>query len=271
MKSLRKKNPTGMRKSSEYSDLSMITDAHVHMGYYPRACREDLEYYSPRRMFNVLKRCDVREFIVSSTCAQIREIGIRDVVNEAKEMRRVAGERAHQFFWLSGHLYDEDPQMNWMESGLFEGVKFHEGETAWLKERRGDLMWIIGRVARLGFKVQFHCGGSEGCRAAELAEMVRCFPETHFDFAHCRPMAEMAAVIAQSENVWTDTAYLDFGEFANLADYDWRGRLMFGTDLPVWQARNADGLTKQYREYVARFEKTGLWAVSNAAFQSYLD
>ena len=49
-------------------------------------------------------------------------------------------------------------------------------------------------------------------------------------------MEEMAKVVADCPNVWTDTAYMAIGEFPRLHDYEWHGRLMFGTDLPVWQA-----------------------------------
>ena len=72
----------------------------------------------------------------------MEEINITDIVCEALELKRLAGNRAHVFFWLSGHLYDQDLEMKWLESGLF----------------------------------------------------------------------------------------------SKLCDYDWHGRLMFGTDLPVWQA-----------------------------------
>lgn len=54
-----------------------------------------------------------------------------------------------------------------------------------------------------------------------------------------------------------------------LSGYDWHGRLMFGTDLPVWQAHENCGLTKQYREYALKFRMTGLEANSDAAFRGF--
>ena len=68
----------------------MICDAHVHVGYFSRKGEEEPFYYSPRRILGVLNRCGVNEFIVSSTCAQIDSITIDDIVNEAKEMKRIA-------------------------------------------------------------------------------------------------------------------------------------------------------------------------------------
>ena len=248
----------------------MLCDAHVHMGYYSRKGWREPFYYSPRLVFGVLNRCGVDEFIVSSTCAQIAEIGIKDVVREAREMKRLAGRRAHIFFWLSGHLYDEDPSMEWLNSGLFEGIKLHVGETPWVKERANDLWEILSVAAERGLPVMFHAGLNEGSRPKELAEIACNFTSVNFNFAHCRPMDEMAKVIADCPNVWTDTAYIPYEFFPKLLDYDWHGRLMFGTDLPVWLAHENIGVTKRYREYVQAFSTTGLLMVSCAAFRGYL-
>ena len=95
----------------------MFCDAHVHSGYYSRKDYEEPFYYSPRRILGVLDRCGINEFIISSTCAQIAETGINALVREAREMKRLAKRRAHIFFWLSGHLFDEDPMMKWLGSG----------------------------------------------------------------------------------------------------------------------------------------------------------
>ena len=83
-------------------------------------------------------------------------------------------------------------------------------------------------------------------------------------------MDEMAKVIADCPNVWTDTAYMAIDEFPKLCDYDWHGRLMFGTDLPVWQAKERVGLTRRYREYVRAFRETGLEAAADAAFRKFV-
>ena len=127
----------------------MICDAHVHIGYYPRKGYDRPFYYSPRRIAGILDRCGIDEFIVSSTCAQMEEIGIADIVHEARELKRLAGNRAHVFFWLSGHLYDQDPEMGWLESGVFEGIKLHEGETPWMKCRKKALRKILLAASEL--------------------------------------------------------------------------------------------------------------------------
>ena len=233
-------------------------DAHVHVGYYSRKGYREPFYYSPRRVIGVLNRCSVEEFIISSTCAQVAEIGIRDILSEAREVRRIAGERAHQYFWLSGHLYDEDPEMHWMDSKLYEGIKFHEGETKWMTERQYDLRHILDIAQARHFGVQFHSGDLDGARPRQLAEIAKAYPRIKFIFAHCQPTDEMAEIVRKYANVWTDTAYMSINDFAKLKNYEWQGRLLFGTDLPVWQAREKCGLTERYRQYLSAWRRVGI-------------
>jgi hypothetical protein len=200
----------------------------------------------------------------------MEEIRVADIVREAWELKRLAGNRAHVFFWLSGHLYDEDSAMKWIETGLFDGIKLHEGETPWMKCRKKALRKILLAASERNLPVMFHAGEDAGCCPYKLAKVVREFPNVRFNFAHCRPMDEMAKVIADCPNVWTDTAYMAIGEFPKLRDYDWHGRLMFGTDLPVWQAHERVGLTKRYREYLQAFRETGLEAAADAAFRNFV-
>ena len=172
-------------------------------------------------------------------------------------------------FLLGRHLYDEDSAMKWIVTGLFDGIKLHEGETPWVKCRKIALRKILSVASERNLPVMFHAGEDAGCRPSKLAKVAREYPNVRFNFAHCRPMDEMAKVIADCPNVWTDTAYMAIGEFPKLCDYDWHGRLMFGTDLPVWQANERVGLTKRYREYLRAFRETGLEAAADAAFRNF--
>jgi len=68
----------------------------------------------------------------------------------------------------------------------------------------------------------------------------------------------MAEVMAECPNVWTDTAFMALEDFERLNRYEWHGRLMFGTDLPVWQAYEDCSLMRRYREHVEAFRQTGI-------------
>ena len=58
-------------------------------------------------------------------------------------------------------------------------------------------------------------------------------------------------------------------ELQKLSGYAWHGRLMFGTDLPVWQSHENCGLAKRYRECVRAFRATGLEKDAGKAFRKF--
>lgn len=245
-------------------------DAHVHCGYFNRKGEECPCYYSPRRISGVLERSGIKEYIVSSTCAQIRAVRVQDMIAEAEELHRQAFGRAHVFFWLSGHLYEQDKKLRWLDSGYFEGVKFHECETRWLGERRKELYKILEVLESRGVPVQFHTGPGSEASPSVFTEIVSSFKGLRFDLAHCSPMDEMNQIVRSHENVWTDTADFPLDCLARLREYDWQGRLMFGTDLPIWQAHERIGLLKRHREYVRVFKDLGYEEESCSAFRAYL-
>ena len=205
-----------------------------------------------------MDRCGVEEFIVSSTCAQVEEIGIADMIREAEEMKRLAGARAHVFCWISGRMLDEDPKLRFLDCGVYEGVILHEGETAWNQERPDDLERILTEAKNRHWSVQFHCGECDGMRPTELAKWAERFPMVNFDFAHCRPMGEMAQVIATHENVFTDCSYMPADLIARLKDFDWRGWLMFGSDFPAYHTSEEVGFSRKYRSILNAWQSTGL-------------
>lgn len=242
-------------------------DAHVHVGYYSRLGSREPFYYSPRRIAGVLRRCGVEDFIVSSTCSQVTCIPLADILREAREMKRVAGTRAHQFFWLAGRFYDDDRNLKVLDTGLYEGLKLHELETPWMGARRSDLGRVLAIAEERHFPVQFHCG-PEPCSPRALAKIAAKFPSINFDFAHCFPMDEMAAVMSDLPNVWTDVAWLADDAWARLGDYNWHGRLLFGSDFPAYHAKKDGTFAGLYRKTLGEFRaRVG---ESDAAFKRFL-
>lgn len=247
----------------------MVVDAHVHLGWFARKAT-GLHYYSPRRILGVLDRCGVASFVVSSTTAQAIGATIDGVISEAREMRRLSGARAKIFYWLSGAFYEKDPELTALATGLFDGIKLHESEGHWVEKRPEALRRVLHVLTERDLPVQFHSGLDEPCSPHALAAYAREFPTVRFDFAHCRPMSDMADVIASCPNVWTDTAYMSEECMAMLPSYNWHDRLMFGSDLPVWQAYEDVSLTKRYREMVRCFLRTGLAKSADIAFNKFL-
>ncbi len=250
----------------------MICDAHVHVGYYNRLGHDKPFYWSPRKVAGVLIRCGVSEFIVSSTNAQVEGISREDILREGREMRLRAGSGAHQFYWLSGRLYDEDKSLSFLDSGLFEGLKFHELETPWMGKRKNDMLQILAVAAERELPVQFHCAPCSGCSATDLMTLAERFPQIRFDFAHFKPADETVSVMERCPNVFADTSTFRAYDFKGLPTISRhvRERIMFGTDFPAMHARTATGLTAWYRNQIRDFAKYFDIDCSTCAFHRFL-
>lgn len=216
-------------------------DAHVHMGYFPRWGKEDPYYYSPRRIFGALSRAGVDEFIVSSTNA-VWDIEGTSMHAEAKEMKRLAGTRAHVFFWVSLRYLEYDPDLLRLPDGLYEGFKLHGGESSWLQNPE-QLKCVLSQARERAFPVQIHTGKSDN-GIGEYLPYCRCFPELSIDLAHGLPHEDVPAVLAELPHVYVDTAFVPANTVQAWLDAgaDER-RIMFGSDVPAPQRYAKIGLS----------------------------
>lgn len=212
-------------------------DAHVHMGYFPRLGQEEPYYYSPRRILGALTRGGVDEFIVSSTNA-VWDVEGTSMHTEAQEMKRLAGYRAHIFFWVSMRYLARDPDLERLPENLYEGVKIHGGESAWLHYPE-LLVRVLSIAQERSYPVQIHTGMNDNGVINTMSEYLpycRRFPELSIDLAHGKPHEDVPAVLAEHPNIYVDTAFVGpetVKAWLN-AGADER-RIMFGSDIPAPQ------------------------------------
>ncbi len=208
----------------------MICDAHVHVGtpgngdIPPEA--------SPRFVANLLKTCGVRAFIFSSLDAQMG-VPFEVVKRSAMETREAFGEGAHAFLWLTGWYYDADPDLKALDNGIWEGVKLHERETAWVKGRPKDLERILCILEERGIPIQVHGGEDAGCRPSDLLPFFLKHPGLRADLSHCRPMAGTIRALQECPWLFADTAFMPPENYTALATAGVVDRVMFGTDFPA--------------------------------------
>lgn len=235
-------------------------DAHVHMGYFPRWDKVEPYYYSPRRIFGALTRAGVDEFIVSSTNA-IWDVEGAAMHAEAREMKRLAGQRAHIFFWVSMRYLARDPDLSHLPEGLYEGFKLHGGESPWLQEPE-LLSRVLSLAKERSFPVQIHTGMNDRGISNTIGEYLpycRRFPELHVDLAHGKPHEEVPALLAELPNVYIDTAFVPHHIVENWLDAgaDER-RIIFGSDLPAPQRFSKTGLSAYVRREAAHFSSQNI-------------
>lgn len=235
-------------------------DAHVHMGYFPRRGKEEPYYYSPRRIFGALMRAGVDEFIVSSTNA-IWDTEGTSMHAEAREMKRLAGQRAHVFFWVGMRYLEHDPDLTRLPEGLYEGFKLHGGESPWLQNPK-LLMRVLSMAHERSIPVQIHTGSNDNGVSNTLGEYLpycRRFPELHIDLAHGIPHADVPKVLAELPHVYVDTAFVNHMTVQAWLDAgaDER-RIMFGSDIPAPQRYSRIGLSAYVRRESGKFSSQNI-------------
>lgn len=260
----------------------MICDAHIHVGRFYRMAdaatfdRSDF-YYEPQVVADVLKRCGVDEFIFSSISCQ-RQVAVAEVEREARETQAAFGPGAHPFYWVTGPFYDADPNFRILDKGLFEGVKIHELETPWVKERPKDIERLLSVLEERDVPVQFHSGENDGCHPHDLLPFARRHPNLRIDFAHCRPCREMIECLKECPNLFTDTAFLAPEHYPELVAAGVEAQVLFGTDLPIqggfydWADTDVvPSLEHFYRQELSAVRAAGYSeAVMSGNFRKYL-
>jgi len=218
----------------------LVNDAHVHVGYFPRKGYEEPYYYSPRRVLGILNRVGVDEFIFSSTNA-VWDFDGDTMFAEAKEMIRLAGKRAHAFFWVTDEYLKQDPDLAKLP-GFYEGFKLHGGETPWLRHP-AQLNRVLDIAKERKFRIQIHTGEKDDKIANPVfGYLPYCgkYPELKFDLAHGKPASEVPQAVNELDNVYVDSAYCQAAIVQSWMDAGAKeDRILFGSDIPV-QQRLAD-------------------------------
>ncbi len=247
----------------------MICDAHIHVGRYYRMTdaatfdRSDF-YYEPKVVVDVLKRCGVDEFIFSPMALQ-DVVPREEVEREARETQEVFGPGAHPFYWVTGPFYDADPDFKILDHGLFEGVKIHELETPWVKERPKDLERMLSVLEERNVPVQFHTGAAPGCHPCELLPFAKRHPRLRIDFAHCCPYKEVIRCLKECPNLFADTAFMPPEYYPELVAAGVESQLIFGTDFPI-QGGFYDWCDSDVAKSLEDFYRKELAAVSDGAY-----
>ena len=245
-----------------------VNDAHVHVGYFPRKGCEEPYYYSPRRVLGILNRAGVNEFIFSSTNA-IWDFSGDAMHAEAREMKRLAGRRAHAFFWITDEYWKLDPDLSKLPD-FYEGLKLHGGETPWLEHPR-LLSHVLSIAKERKFRVQIHTGEKDDKTANPIPAYLpycRKFPEIKFDLAHGKPAAEVPRAVNENDNVYVDCAYLSSAAVECwLAAGAREDRILFGSDIPVQQRLFDLSLTTCLRRTLRGFSSS---KILHDNFRDYL-
>jgi len=213
----------------------VVNDVHVHMGWWQTFSKTvDLKYYAPKQVLGFLDAAGIDEFCISSTSSQRPETTKGERLSEYHEMIALAGHRCHPLLWLNVQGLEQDPDLEtWAPDDIpWCGLKLHNEASHWLLHPK-SLERALSIAQERDWRIQFHTGGGRS-DAGLYRGICGKFPGVKIDLAHGRPAAEAVAVARECPNVFLDCSFVSEDSIrAYAAIPEIRGRIMFGTDIPV--------------------------------------
>jgi len=213
-----------------------VCDAHVHFGLWRKkigTSRREEHFYSPAEVIATLDASSVDCFASSCTSVQAEDADVGAVTNTYFDMCQRAGERCRPLLWVTDRMFEADPDLkNWLSADIpWAGLKLHNEESDWLGFDRLDRLLSIAAERQL--VVQAHTGPNRS-QAGSFGYYCEKFPEVRFLLAHARPVDEAMDLAHTLPNVWLDSAFVEDDALRKVADAGLAGRLLFGSDMPVY-------------------------------------
>ena len=112
----------------------------------------------------------------------------------------------------------------------FKALKIHPDAVVFSSQQI-EQVCSIAEKNRLPLMI--HTGADESCHCERFRPFIKNHPKLIFVLCHARPSEEAFSMMREFSNLWIDTAFLPFNDWAANISKDIEDRIMFGTDFPV--------------------------------------
>lgn len=218
-----------------------IFDYHVHIGQFENV------YYNPYKVINILFQNHVNGAYISSTTSCIAWDNdsekniiishIKDELSEAIEQADEIGFDVRPLCWIIPQRYLEGESIEHIYSECkYCGFKIHPRAHEWnLDDVRiwtlMDEVCCLAEVKKV--PVLIHTGLSDFELPNKFEHWFAKYPDVIFIVAHCKAVDEVISLFTKYQNVYGDTAFLPYMDFAKVESQGYVKRLLFGTDFPI--------------------------------------
>lgn len=209
-----------------YSQLHlMLCDSHVHIGRAESGFDVPLEFIA-KSMF----ACNIDRFLYFSVAYQTESAQYFSKWCEDEERMSLASNGAGvPCLWMTYEMFTTPEKF---VSGNWKALKFHAGcEDRTLKDTALELLFEVAENYRK--PLILHTGEDYYCSCSRYKNMIKNHKNAVVILAHGRPLSGALECLAESENVFVDTAYMPLEAAKTVADAGFADRLVFGSDFPV--------------------------------------
>lgn len=226
----------------------MICDAHINIGFH---CRKDGKWfsYSPRRICSILRKFGVDEFIYSSMSMARGNKSIEEVHKEVVEVRKLLGDGAHPFLWVTNSYLRSDPSVSILRYGFYEGLNL-EADVYWNAQEE-KFERVLSVADELNKPVMVYTDYSRS--PSRFLPAIKRHPNVRLNLAHGHPLRDTLDCLRESENVFVDISGMSDAQVDYLTTRcarEYGNRILWGTNFPAAAVRHGESLAANMRRNI---------------------
>ena len=204
----------------------MLVDSHIHVGQY------NDDYYSPMTTHELMEKCGVNYYAVSSTsqCVELYD----KVLEEMESLIALDGDKVLPIMWITPEGLNGN--IAWyLESDIkWQLLKIHPFLHKKKWEPNGKLLPEVIDIAReLRVPILIHTGNDSSCNARLFESAISSEPDITFILAHGRPLQEALYLSKNYANAYVDSAFMTIEEMKAYIDEGLCNKLLWGTDMCI--------------------------------------
>lgn len=219
-----------------------IFDSHIHIGRF-----FDI-YYDAQTVFKTLKDAGVSGFMYSSTTSG-ETVDSKDsalkLYKKIKEEIIGAQKTAESFdlnsyslYWIIPLIHRLLPELTLdkaMSEAPYKGFKLHPRANVWdisdaFTRALAESVFIYADKKKLPILIHT---GPDIDRADLFESFFKLCTNGKIILAHCRPLDTTLRLLAEYENVFCDTAFVNIETIKQIKEAGFKSKVLFGSDFPI--------------------------------------
>jgi hypothetical protein len=227
------------RKITEGHGFCMI-DAHVHIGQFNEV------WYEPELIIQTILQSGIEKIVFSSTTSCRDHVCYSEIEKEISAVLSKHGfysQRIRPLLWYSPDYHKQGLGIEKaMQTLPYCGIKIHPRAHNWDisdKNTLSILDELFGYADQNKLPVCIHTGYDKIDEAGKFGQFFPKYPHTKIVLAHGRPFDQVLPLLLSNNNLFVDTAFVDYDEVISVLFLRGLGsRIVLGSDFPITHYMN---------------------------------
>jgi hypothetical protein len=216
-----------------------MIDAHVHIGQFNEI------WYEPELVIQTVLQAGVEKIVFSSTTSCREHISYFEVEKEISAVLSTCGydlRKIKPLLWYNPDYHNQGLGIEkTMQTLPYCGIKIHPRAHNWDisgKKTLSILDELFGYANQNKLPVCIHTGYDKIDEADKFSRFFSKYPHTKIVLAHCRPPDQVLQLLQDNNNIFFDTAFVDYKEVTFFFLSGFGSRIILGSDFPITHYMN---------------------------------